>query len=511
MSEGTIRIYKNLKIFESNEYNYTFNMKNGKFFRWGMDKKTSPVYSQYGAELLDVEVSTICSKACAHCYKGNNSCGHNMSFDTFKQIFDIIPTTVTQVAFGVGDIDANPDLWKMMEYCRSKHVIPNITINGERMTDEIYQKLVDLTGAVSVSLYDTESCYNTIAKLTKFGHEQVNIHVILSEETFERVMDLLSDARTDPRLSKLHAIVFLQLKPKGERNELTPLISLAKYRELVNYVLEHKIRFGFDSCSSGNFLKAINSERFNGFIDACESSMFSYYVNVDGVGFPCSFAEDNIEGIDLLRVNDFLSEVWFGQQCTKFRDQLIASQEKYGCKECPIYDIQCHNNLTTPMEANAIVRNGFVANSSTSIFICDVCGSQGGGSDSVSMDEYGYSKCINGHTICTDHVQEMDLEKKKEFLRNYKPKYSYDTERKNELMKVIDTDDFEEEFDEWMREEYEISDSQCPICSMSNVRSEDLLLYALHKIGMDKTELQKEFKEHFVTYKKFKEFGKENE
>jgi hypothetical protein len=209
-----IRYYRNLnghlvKILESPEYNYAFSLGIGRLMRWGITKEMDPEYCKYGPEILDIEISTKCSKACPWCYKSNTAIGKNMSFDTFKHIFDIIPQTLTQIAFGIGDIDANPDLWLMMRYCRDHLVIPNLTINGERMTPQYYDLIASNCGACAVSLYDYDTCYNAVKELTDRRMTQTNIHCLLSEETFEKCKKVLQDRLTDPRLAKMNAIVFL--------------------------------------------------------------------------------------------------------------------------------------------------------------------------------------------------------------------------------------------------------------------------------------------------------------
>ena len=49
------------------------------------------------------------------------------------------------------------------------------------------------------------------------------------------------------------------------------------------------------------------------------------------------------------------------------------------------------------------IRKGLVSNSSSSSFVCDVCGHSEGGWDR-SAGELGFAVCVNGHTICIDHV-----------------------------------------------------------------------------------------------------------
>ena len=48
-------------------------------------------------------------------------------------------------------------------------------------------------------------------------------------------------------------------------------------------------------------------------------------------------------------------------------------------------------------------RKGFVSNSSTTSFTCEVCGESWAGSDSLSYVDTGFLSCINGHVICEEH------------------------------------------------------------------------------------------------------------
>ena len=90
-----------------------------------------------------------------------------------------MPKTLCQVALGVGNIDANPDLYKIMQHCRDNGVVPNITINGARMNDYHYEMLAKLCGAVSVSKYhDKNFCYNAVEQLLKRGLKQVCIMIL---------------------------------------------------------------------------------------------------------------------------------------------------------------------------------------------------------------------------------------------------------------------------------------------------------------------------------------------
>ncbi len=333
-----------VKVFKSPNYNFIFDMQNGFFARWGKTEQDDPEYSPFGNEILDIEVSTICTRACKWCYKSNTCKGKNMSYDTFRTIMDKMPVQLTQIAIGIGDIDANPDLWKMMEYCRMHNIIPNVTINGERMTDDLYDRLAKYCGAVAVSLYDKDTCYNAVKALTDRGMTQVNIHALLSKETYMNCYTTLLDRIIDPRIEKLNAVVFLWLKPKGNRNHLHQLDSMKKFQDLIETAIETGGKFGFDSCTASNFLKATKGfdsyEQFKIMSEPCESTLFSYYINVDGIGFPCSFCEGVCNGVDVVGCQDFVKDIWNAKDTKQFREMVMSNKDVNGCRMCPVYNLK---------------------------------------------------------------------------------------------------------------------------------------------------------------------------
>lgn len=347
-----------LRVMQSKWYNWVFDTETGFFARWGEAFADNPTHSPIGPEILDIEVSTIChgpGKPCPWCYKSNGPRGRNMSFKTFKQIFDRIGTkNLTQIAFGIGDIDSNPELYEMFAYCRGNGVIPNVTINGWRMTDHHFNMLARLCGAVAVSHYDDECCFEAVHELTSRGMEQVNIHKLFSKETTNSCHNLLTNAsktRDHPLLGKLNAIVFLLLKPKGDRNQLTSVDELHQVKALFNHARGAEVQFGMDSCSAPNLLKATEDENLFSIesVEPCESTLFSLYINVDGDAFPCSFTEGQLgweKGIPILEQDSFLGGVWFDKKLTAWRKKILASSQECkdcqfqeDCRSCPEYDI----------------------------------------------------------------------------------------------------------------------------------------------------------------------------
>jgi len=340
----------NMVIMRSPNYNFDFNMHTGFFARWGKTKDDDPDYSPYGCEIVDCEIDTRChgaGKVCDFCYKKNNSTGEYMSLETFKKLHSILPPTVTQIAFGIGDLPnedgsrGNPDMWDIFQYCRDNKIVPNVTINGEGTTDDVADKLAYYCGAVAVSAYDNDKTFNSIKKLTDRGMDQINIHFFLANETFEKAKRLIDVRFNDDRLAKMNAIVFLSLKQKGRAVGRYTRLPQDKFDELVKYALDRDVPLGFDSCSAAKFMKAVNDDpKYAPYIEPCESSLFSSYFSVKGDFFPCSFMEgedDWVDGIKLDDIQNFHKDLWFNEKVVKFRNSVINCRT---CKQsCVHYDI----------------------------------------------------------------------------------------------------------------------------------------------------------------------------
>lgn len=333
------------------------------FARWGSTASEDPKYSPIGPEIADIEISTICSgpgSPCPFCYKSNTVKGKNMDLETFKNIFSKIKGNLTQIAFGIGDIDGNPQMMDIFKYCRSFGIVPNVTVNGYGINYDWVKELVSVCGAVAVSRYgDGKQCYATVSSLLSAGLKQVNIHQLLCEETFEDCYRTIGDVAIyrntkDPTdIGGLNAIVFLMVKPKGRAKHGTfSPISMEHLKVLMEYAELNNVQIGFDSCAAPKVLCSVkehkNFQMFKTCIEPCESTLFSAYINVDGDFFPCSFTEGEEEwkeGISVKNCTDFLSDVWYNPKVVSFRKKLLSTESievpncYSPCRKCPVYKI----------------------------------------------------------------------------------------------------------------------------------------------------------------------------
>lgn len=339
-----------LKTLRSPKANFNFYKKTGLSIAWGKSFKEDPILYPSN-DIMDIEVTVGCKgvrgKICSYCYKCNSLDNIKlMSFDEFKHIIDISPRILSQIAIGAdATLELNPDLWKMMKYSRERDIIPNIT--AADISDEVADKLAQYCGAVAISYHgNKDACYDSIKKLTDRGMTQVNMHYVIMKESLDETFEILNDIKNDPRLKKLNSIVFLSLKTKGRGERFTPLTQ-KEFDSIVVKAYEEKINIGFDSCSA---FKALNIFKRIGVniedcVWDCESTLTSFYVNVNSQAFPCSFTEGTEgweEGIDLKEINspeEYITKVWHNERIEEFRKKLLETSKCGSCRTCPIYRV----------------------------------------------------------------------------------------------------------------------------------------------------------------------------
>ena len=116
-------------------------------------------------------------------------------------------------------------------------------------------------------------------------------------------------------------------------------------------------------------------------------------------------------------------------------------------------------------------RIGFVSNSSSSSFVCDVCNEDYSGWDAC-MSEAEMFECVNGHTVCESHiVGEIDTD----VLSDYP---------------------------------YEVPEKFCPLCSFVKLEDSTALNYLLKSLGKNRNQLLEEIKSKFKNYDEYLEYFK---
>lgn len=116
-------------------------------------------------------------------------------------------------------------------------------------------------------------------------------------------------------------------------------------------------------------------------------------------------------------------------------------------------------------------RNGFVSNSSTSSFVCGVCGGIEADRD-LSLRDCEMFECENGHNVHQACVKLLE-------------------EGKAEL-----AEDFREALGD---HRYEMDSKFCPVCQLKAVQDEDIIKYLLKKVGTTEEIIIKEIQDKYGT------------
>lgn len=145
-------------------------------------------------------------------------------------------------------------------------------------------------------------------------------------------------------------------------------------------------------------------------------------------------------------------------------------------------------------------RKDFVTNSSSSSYVCEICGREECGMN-LSLSDCDMMECVNGHVFCKDEA--LKIPDKKELitmiLENEWNKDAWDSEIKNsrdyseDELNSMDADDL---FKNFCSEGgyYAVPECVCPICQFHEYSEEDMAAFLLKEYKVPKEEIFAEVK-----------------
>ena len=183
------------------------------------------------------------------------------------------------------------------------------------------------------------------------------------------------------------------------------------------------------------------------------------------------------------------------------------------------------------------IRNGFVSNSSSSSFVCDITG-RSYTEYEASLEDADMYECENGHTFTrrffidapvpekespetlarealqkiiaeidfekaldifrknhTDHYRNLDKNLKSILYSNIKNGFE------NALIHFNEVTSFEEEDED----EYSLPARNCPICQMTETSRSNLITYLLKTVGKTRTEIMADIRSQYNKHTVFEE------
>jgi radical SAM protein with 4Fe4S-binding SPASM domain len=304
--------------------------------------------------LADIQITSVCTQGCPHCYASANARGEHMPFADIERILNSCADVgVLQVAFGGGDPLLHPQIVDILKATRDHCMVPNITTSGAYFSNENLRALKHYCGAVALSLEGVEQSYNARRSLGWSGFlNALEYMAVFDIPTVLQVTLGASNLRELPSIvefaltHKLYGVIFLAYKPVGRGRGFDqslaalPSNDVAKALSQAFRLLHPHTRIGYDCCLSA-IVTGMNEDVFghgNEDIEGCSALRGSIGISVRQELLPCTFLEKSICA-DLRKTS--ILEGWRGLEAGQFRE---TQQKKAAtnpiCGECK-YFLKC--------------------------------------------------------------------------------------------------------------------------------------------------------------------------
>lgn len=147
------------------------------------------------------------------------------------------------------------------------------------------------------------------------------------------------------------------------------------------------------------------------------------------------------------------------------------------------------------------IRNGFVSNSSSSSFVCDICGTSYEGMDGDYGNDVQELHCTNGHSICSPCI-DFTPEQQEELFS----KQDYSAEEAIEERKHIKEDGFQE----WCKDHdifyKNIDPCLCDVCQFKTLLSQDYLSLMKKDNSISDLQILETIRNRFGTYENLRTY-----
>ena len=319
-----------VRHYPDEHYLTLFNPETGFFVRAEESGHDEPFWSAHGPEMLDISITSWCSRECGTCYRTAGRMGQHMALADYENIIrQAAQLGVTQVALGGGNPNEHPDFADILRLTRRNYgIVPNYTTNGNGLSPLVLDASAEHCGAVAVSAYEPYSFVADIVRRLRDYGIRTNLHFVLNADSVETALAWLHDP--PEFINQVNAIVFLNYKPVGRGAMDARLLGRSDLcRNLIEAATmnTHGFKVGFDSCMVSGLVTAakINPVWF----DACEAARFSMFVSEKLQMYPCSFMEAINPGVSLTDSN--MLDAWQNAESFQVIRRALRDPACRGC------------------------------------------------------------------------------------------------------------------------------------------------------------------------------------
>ena len=313
-----------IQHYPHEHYSTLFNPETGFFIRAEESDHDEPFWSAHGPEMLDISITSWCSRECQTCYRMAGRMGKHIALPDYENVIrQAAQLGVSQVALGGGNPNEHPDYTEILRLTRRDYgIVPNYTTNGHGLLPTVLRASAEHCGAVAVSAYEPFSFVAKTIRLFRDYGIRTNLHFVLDAQSVETALAWLQ--KPPEFMSNVNAIVFLNYKPVGRGATNARLLGHSTlYRDLIEAATStvHSFKVGFDSCMVSGLIQSAKVNPV--WYDACEAARFSMFISEKLKMYPCSFMETIYPGVSLTDSN--MLDVW--QNSESFKEIRLALRD----------------------------------------------------------------------------------------------------------------------------------------------------------------------------------------
>lgn len=167
-----------------------------KIQEWDDNESPTPIYPNS----MDVKITNFCDAACRFCHEMSTTSGLHGDLEFLKLTLENLPAG-TELAIGGGNPLDHPDLMEFLKWCKTKQLVPNMTVNyvhmfrhkfiselldnkliyglGVSIPDSFNPETINLLSNTSNVVYHIIAGVNNISILDKIKNSNINKVLIL--------------------------------------------------------------------------------------------------------------------------------------------------------------------------------------------------------------------------------------------------------------------------------------------------------------------------------------------
>lgn len=134
-------------------------------------------------------------------------------------------------------------------------------------------------------------------------------------------------------------------------------------------------------------------------------------------------------------------------------------------------------------------RKDFVTNSSSSSYICEICGAECIGMD-LSLSDAEMSYCVNGHCVCDEDMYAIPMELMISELMQVTTRHG------EEDLAGMSYGELRDQYNYYYDGRWNVPEECCPICRFEEYSDEDMAAYLLAEYKISREEVFSEIKKH---------------